>query len=131
MDIRLEEIFVNSSWSRLFEENLPASSFLNAWKTGFESTKTMPGLLQTFRKCSCLLMALLTKNASISQGAQLDIVFGSLQPKLKLGRYPLTPGLLRNSLVPPAGRLVHPSVAMNGVSPSLGTVIARGDLRIV
>ena len=54
---------------------------------------------------------------------------GSLHPQLKLGRYPVTPGPLMNSLVPPASRVVQASVTRYRVSPALGTVIRRGDLR--
>ena len=55
---------------------------------------------------------------------------GSLQPQLKLGRNPATPGRLRNSLDPPAGREVQASVTRYGVSPALGMVTRRGDLRM-
>ena len=55
---------------------------------------------------------------------------GSLQPQLKLGRNPATPGRFRNSLDPPAGREVQASVTRYGVSPALGMVNRRGDLRM-
>ena len=67
--------------------------------------------------------------ASTSWGGQDFVEIGSLHPQLKLGRNLTTPGHLRKSLVPPAGRVVQASVTRYGVSPALGTVIRRGDLR--
>ena len=75
-------------------------------------------------------MPLLKKNASTSQGDHDFKVWGSLQPKLKLGRNPSLPGLLMNNLDPPAGREVQASTARYTVSPCLGMVTAIGCLRI-
>ena len=71
-------------------------------------------------------MPLFRKKASTSQGYHCLIVAGNLAPKLKLGRNLSMPGLLINSFVPPAGRLVQASVAMYPTSPLLGTVTESG-----
>ena len=111
---------------RLLEENFPLSNFCLAWNKGLESVNAMLGFSVSLELIWAFSMPLCKKYASTSQGDHCLRVSGSLQPKLKLGRNPCTPGLARNILVPPAGRLVQASVAKYRVSPLRGTVTDIG-----
>ena len=82
-------------------------------------------------KYSALLMLLFSTYASNSH--RVNVVFcleGSLQPKLKLGRYPGTLGHCIISLLPPAGMEEQVSMVRMRLLPSLGIVTEKGSLRI-